>query len=514
MFTYAMRPSRITTSPRTPPAQSPGWGSRGSPARRRRTRSRSGAAPGSPPAGRRADRTAARRRARRAPRASTNGRCRAPAPAVRSPGRRCGTAGLGAGRSRRRRVRARSWRGSPSAQLVVEAVALHRGAARVAYEPDELGDLLLGAGARARRLEDLLPHDRALDVVGAEVERDLGEREAHHDPVRLHVRDVVEQQPRDGEHLQVVSARREPEAAPLEDGVLGVEGERDEGEEATRLVLLVAQPQQVVDALLVGLDVAVEHGALGRDPELVRGVVDVEPLVGVLLAGRDEGAHAVGEDLSAAARHRVEAGVPQRAQDLLVRAALEPRYVVDLGRRVELEMDVRQRLLQLAQKAGVVLEVDVRVLAVDRVDLSEAVELVLRDRVLDELVGGQRERVLLLPRLGEGAELALHATDVRLVQVDVLDEVDLVAAAALPAREVGEVAEREQVVGLHESDAVVEVEPFAREHLLPDGCECVEGVQNGHQCSVQGWSRVSSERKASEARTQGASIAKAIGATE
>ena len=121
-----------------------------------------------------------------------------------------------------------------------------------------------------------------------------------------------------------------------------------------------------------------------------------------------------------------------------------------------------------------------RVLAVDRVDLREAVELVLRDRVLDELVGGQRERVLLLPRLGEGAELALHAADVRLVQVDVLDEVDLVAAAALPAREVGEVAEREQVVRLHESDAVVEVEPLAGEHLLPDRRERVEGVQNGH----------------------------------
>ena len=114
------------------------------------------------------------------------------------------------------------------------------------------------------------------------------------------------------------------------------------------LVLLVAQPQQVVDALLVRLDVAVEHRALGRDPEPVRGVVDVEPLVGMLLARRDQRADAVGEDLGASARHRVEAGVPQRAQDLLVRAALEPRDVVDLRRRVELEVDVRQRLLQLA----------------------------------------------------------------------------------------------------------------------------------------------------------------------
>ena len=38
-----------------------------------------------------------------------------------------------------------------------------------------------------------------------------------------------------------------------------------------------------------------------RDPEPVRGAMDVEPVVGVLLAGRHEPAHAVGEDLRAAA---------------------------------------------------------------------------------------------------------------------------------------------------------------------------------------------------------------------
>ncbi len=108
-----------------------------------------------------------------------------------------------------------------------------------------------------------------------------------------------------------------------------------------------------------------------------------------------------------------------------------------------------------------------RVLAVDAVDLGELRERVLRDRVLDELVGADRVRVLLLLRLRERAELALHAADVRLVQVEVLDEEDLVAAAALPPREIGEVAEREQVVRLHERDAVVEVEPLAGERLSP-----------------------------------------------
>ncbi len=136
-------------------------------------------------------------------------------------------------------------------------------------------------------MEDLLAHDGALHVVRAEVERDGRERHAHHDPVGLDVRDVVEHQPRDGEHLQIVGAGRVPPAAALEDRVLGVERERDEGEEAAGLVLLVAQPQQVVDPLLVGLDVAVEHRAVGRDAEAMRGVVRLEPVVRVLLAGGD-----------------------------------------------------------------------------------------------------------------------------------------------------------------------------------------------------------------------------------
>ena len=326
-------------------------------------------------------------------------------------------------------------------QLVVERVALHRDPAGIADEADELVDLLLGLGRRAGRVEDLLAHDRALDVVRAEVERDRRERHPHHDPVGLDVRDVVEHQPRDGEHLQVVGAGRVPPAAPLEDRVLRVERERDEGEEAAGLVLLGAQPEQVVDPLLVRLDVAVEHRAVRRDAEPVRRVVGAEPEVGVLLAGRDELAHAVGEDLGAAARQRAEPGGLQLAQHLLVREPGERRHVVDLGRRVELQVHVGQRLLQRADRVDVEVEVDVRVLAVDHVDLGEAGQLVLADRVLDELRRRDRVGLLLLPRGGEGAELALHAADVRLVQVEVLDEVDLVGAAALAPRAVGELAE-------------------------------------------------------------------------
>src|SRR5205085_8927093 len=70
-----------------------------------------------------------------------------------------------------------------------------------------------------------------------------------------------------------------------------------------------------------------------------------------------------------------------------------------------------------------------------------------------------------------------------LVQVEVLDEEDAGVAAAQPPREVGELAEPEQVVRLEERDAVLEVEPLARLDLLADRLECLDAVEDGHQLS-------------------------------
>src|SRR5204862_5933699 len=89
-------------------------------------------------------------------------------------------------------------------------------------------------------------------------------------------------------------------------------------------------------------------------------------------------------------------------------------------------------------------------------------------------------RALLFLRDREGAELAFDAADVRLVQVQVLDEVDLVVSAPPAAREVGQLAEREHVVRLHELKAVLEIEPLAGDDLLADALERRGVVENGH----------------------------------
>ncbi len=98
--------------------------------------------------------------------------------------------------------------------------------------------------------------------------------------------------------------------------------------------------------------------------------------------------------------------------------------------------------------------------------------------------------MLLLPRRRERAELALHAADVRLAHVQVLDEVDLVRPAAHAARQVGERAELEEVVRLEDRDAVVEVEALSGLDLLPDRLQRLE-LQNGDQLLLSTTARVS-----------------------
>ena len=120
-------------------------------------------------------------------------------------------------------------------------------------------------------------------------------------------------------------------------------------------------------------------------------------------------------------------------------------------------------------RAAVEVEVHVRVLTVDHVDLGEPGDLALAEHVLDELVRSDRVRLRLLLCRREGTELALDSADVGLVHVQVLDEVDLVRPAPPAPREVGKLAEREQVVRLEERHTVLEPEPLSRLDLLRIG---------------------------------------------
>ena len=91
-------------------------------------------------------------------------------------------------------------------------------------------------------------------------------------------------------------------------GVVGLIAPGDERGEAAGFVLQRPQPQQVLEAFLVGLDRPVHHRRRRSQARAVRVAHDVEPLVGGRLAvAVQQLAHAVDEDLGAAAGDAVEA---------------------------------------------------------------------------------------------------------------------------------------------------------------------------------------------------------------
>ena len=95
--------------------------------------------------------------------------------------------------------------------------------------------------------------------------------------------------------------------------------QRDEGDEAVRLVLKGAELHQMVGAVLIVLDVAVEHGAVGAQAQLVRLAGGFQPLVAIDLVVADDAADALVEDLGAAAGQRIHAGVAQALERLALR---------------------------------------------------------------------------------------------------------------------------------------------------------------------------------------------------
>ena len=72
-----------------------------------------------------------------------------------------------------------------------------------------------------------------------------------------------------------------------------------------------AQLEQVVDAVFVVLDVAVEHGRVRFQADLVRRSRGLQPLAAVDLVIADDVPHAVGKNLGAAAGQRIDARVFQ-----------------------------------------------------------------------------------------------------------------------------------------------------------------------------------------------------------
>ena len=113
-------------------------------------------------------------------------------------------------------------------------------------------------------------------------------------------------------------------------------------------------------------------------PEPVRLAHHAEPLGRLRLLGRDDLAHAVDEDLGAAAGQRVEARVAQAREHVGRRELRAPRDVLDLGRRQRVQVD-RVALLDRAEQILVPVDVEVGMVAA----LHQQRRAAERERLLD-----------------------------------------------------------------------------------------------------------------------------------
>ena len=331
---------------------------------------------------------------------------------------------------------------------------------------------------------DLLANDRALQIVDAEVQRQLRQRRRHHDPVRLEVLEIVEKETAHGEILQIVeSRRRRARASELDPQlvVVGMVRKRDVGQEATRLILKVAQHPEVVDAILVGLDMAIQHRAVGPNTKLVGRAVHLDVFGARQLAIGDRGSDARAEYFGASAGHRVEPCVPQRDENVPHAHLVDARDMRDLHRRERLDVHLRVTRLEPAKHLVVVGESRLHVEPTNDVELAgHATGRALGFRI--HLLHRVAVRAVLLWQARIGAEDARLPKDADVRGIDVLigRKGDAIAMPGA-VRSVSHCAKSKQIGSAKERNAVVHGEALACDHLVGDGKQ----RRVGNACAIE-----------------------------
>ncbi len=158
----------------------------------------------------------------------------------------------------------------------------------------------------------------------------------------------------------------------VEPGVGRVERERDEALEAAGLVLQLAQADEVVDALLGGLDVAVEHRAVGLEAEAVDRAGDLEPAFAATSCGRRSPRGPARRRSRRRRRAGVEAGGDQPAQRSRRAAPWRAASRKSSSTIVSaLRCDPREARLEGAEQRLEVVDAELGVQAADDVQLGD-----------------------------------------------------------------------------------------------------------------------------------------------
>src|SRR5260221_633985 len=116
----------------------------------------------------------------------------------------------------------------------------------------------------------------------------------------------------------------------------------------------------MLDTIVRRLYMAVQHGAVTWNAELVRRAMYRQPLLARQLALGDRRAHRGAEDLRPASRQARKARLFQRQQDLARRGFLDAGKMRDLNGRQRLDVDLRMPLLEPTDHVGVITQSQLR----------------------------------------------------------------------------------------------------------------------------------------------------------
>ena len=125
-----------------------------------------------------------------------------------------------------------------------------------------------------------------------------------------------------------------------EAGARRVKRERDKALEAAGLVLLFAKSDEMIDAVLDRLDMAVEHRGVGLEAGFVDLAGEFEPAVAVAFVVADPRTRRFGKDLGTAARTRIHSRRVQFFDHVLVRHLVKPCKEIKLDHRQGFEMQL------------------------------------------------------------------------------------------------------------------------------------------------------------------------------
>src|SRR2546423_6287374 len=197
-----------------------------------------------------------------------------------------------------------------------------------------------------------------------------------------------------------------------------MKSQRDESDESARLILQVAEAQQVIDALLLGFHVTIQHSGVGAQPDLVSLARDVQPHLSADFVVADDFAHPRMKNLRASAGQRIHAGLFELEQSVSRGQLGNAREVAHLDHGESFQMHARAALFEPTNQLKKMVKGEVRMQATDNVEFGGA----FTDTLLRALINFfQREGV----RAGgvrvapKGAKLAVCYANVRWINVPV-----------------------------------------------------------------------------------------------